>query len=59
MKRQKKKAPIYRVEIEDQGDPWINHLGIMLKTIQMMSQQEREATLCFINSKYQPRVDWH
>ena len=53
-----KKPPTYKVEIEDTGDAWVNHLGIMLRTIRMMSEQEREATLAFIFSKYQPRVDW-
>ena len=55
MKRQRKPL-IYKIEIEDTGDAWINHLGIMLRTISMMSEQERDATLSFINSKFQPRL---
>jgi hypothetical protein len=51
-----KKPPLYKIEIEDTGDPWINHLGIILATIRCMSIEEREATLAFILSKYQPRL---
>lgn len=54
MAKKPKSSPMYKVEIEDQGDAWINHLGIMLRVIQMMSEQEREATLRFITDKYGP-----
>jgi hypothetical protein len=36
---------MYKVEIEDHSDDWVNHLGIMLRIIQKMSDHEHEATL--------------
>ena len=51
-----KKPQTYKIEIEDTGDPWINHLGVILQTIRCMSAAEREATLAFVFAKYQPRL---
>lgn len=48
----KPKKRVVVTKSKDYGDEWINRLALILKTIEQMGPQERDASLEFIAQKY-------
>lgn len=50
-------AKYQNIKIKDYGDDWINRLAVILKTIEKMDRDERNATLEFVFNKFQQRIE--
>lgn len=47
---------LQKIKVRDYGDAWINRLAIVMQAFAAMSDDERGATLRFINAKYPPEI---
>lgn len=52
-----KKKRMQTIKVTDYGDDWINRLAVVMMTFSRMGDDEREATLRYLLSKYQQKSD--